>query len=128
MTTAPHPIGRVNIVSAAQAAELQDGGGAAVIIDVREPREFEALRAPGAVLVPLAEFVARLGDLPRDRQLLLICRSGSRSLRATMYLMQQGFDDVANVDGGMIAWKNAGLPVRSGPLEGGEGELPPAER
>ena len=71
--------------------------------------------------MPLAEFVARLGDLPRDRQLLLVCRSGSRSLRATMYLMQQGFDDVANVDGGMIAWKNAGLPVRSGPLERGRG-------
>ena len=61
MTTAPHPIGRIDIVSAAQAAELQDGGGSAVIIDVREPREFETLRAPGAVSVPLAEFVARLG-------------------------------------------------------------------
>jgi rhodanese-related sulfurtransferase len=79
-------------------------------------------------LVPLAEFVARLGDLPRDRQLLLVCRSGGRSLRATMYLMQQGFSNVANIDGGMIAWKNAGLPVRSGPLEAGEGELPLAER
>jgi rhodanese-related sulfurtransferase len=45
-----------------------------------------------------------------------------------MFLMQQGFSNVANVDGGMIAWKNAGLPVRSGPTEPGEGELPPAPR
>lgn len=127
MSTAPHPIGRVDIVSATQAAELQDEGSSAVIIDVREPREFETLRAPGAVSVPLSEFVARLGDLPRGRQLLLVCRSGGRSLRATMYLMQQGFSNVANIDGGMIAWKNAGLPVRSGPLEAGEGELPLVE-
>ncbi len=121
MNAVPQPIGRITIISAAQAAALADDG--ALMIDVREPREFESLRAPGAASVPLAEFVARLGELPRDRQLLLVCRSGSRSLRATMYLMQQGFDDVANVDGGMIAWKNAGLPVRSGPLEAGEGEL-----
>jgi rhodanese-related sulfurtransferase len=45
-----------------------------------------------------------------------------------MFLMQQGFSNVANVDGGMIAWKNAGLPGRSGPTGPGEGELPPAPR
>jgi rhodanese-related sulfurtransferase len=127
MNAAPHPIGRIAIVSAQQAAQLQ-AEEAAALIDVREPREYESLRAPGAVSVPLAEFVARHADLPRDRQLLLVCRSGSRSLRATMFLMQQGFSNVANVDGGMIAWKNAGLPVRSGPTEPGEGELPPLPR
>ena len=124
MNAGPHPIGRIEIVSAQQAAELQGDGGGALIVDIREPREFEALRAPNAVLLPLAEFVARHADLPQDRQLLLMCRSGSRSLRATMFLMQQGFGNVANVDGGMIAWKNAGLPVHSGPLSPGEGALP----
>jgi rhodanese-related sulfurtransferase len=123
MNASPQPIGRVSIVSAQQAAELlSDGEG--LIVDVREPHEFVSLRAPGAVSMPLAEFVARHVDLPRDRQVLLVCRSGSRSLRATMFLMQQGFGNVANVDGGMIAWKNAGLPVRSGPREPGEGDLP----
>jgi rhodanese-related sulfurtransferase len=123
MNASPQPIGRVSIVSAQQAAELlSDGEG--LIVDVREPHEFVSLRAPGAVSMPLAEFVARHADLPRDRQVLLVCRSGSRSLRATMFLMQQGFGNVANVDGGMIAWKNAGLPVRSGPREPGEGDLP----
>jgi rhodanese-related sulfurtransferase len=123
MNAGPHPIGRISIVSASEAAELQGEPSGALIVDVREPREYESLRAPGAVLLPLAEFVARHQDLPRDRQLLLVCRSGSRSLRATMFLMQQGFSNVANVDGGMIAWKNAGLPVHSGPPAPGEGEL-----
>jgi rhodanese-related sulfurtransferase len=128
MNAAMQPIGGVAIVSAQQAAKLQAEEASALIVDVREPREYESLRAPGAVSVPLAEFVARHADLPRDRQLLLVCRSGSRSLRATMFLMQQGFSNVANVDGGMIAWKNAGLPVLSGPTEPGEGELPPVPR
>jgi rhodanese-related sulfurtransferase len=123
MNASPQPVGRVSIVSAQQAAELQaDGSG--LLVDVREPHEFTSLRAPGAVSMPLAEFAARHEDLPRDRQVLLVCRSGSRSLRATMFLMQQGFGNVANVDGGMIAWKNAGLPVRSGVPEPGEGDLP----
>ncbi len=123
MNASPQPIGRISIVSAQQAAELQsDGEG--LIVDVREPHEFVSLRAPGAVSMPLAELVARHVDLPRDRQVLLVCRSGGRSLRATMFLMQQGFGSVANVDGGMIAWKNAGLPVKSGPREPGEGDLP----
>ena len=130
MSAAPQPIGRIAIVSAQEAAESQADGSAALIVDVREPREFESLRAPGAALLPLAEFVARHADLPRDRQLLLVCRSGSRSLRAATFLMQQGFSNVANVDGGMIAWRNAGLPVRSGALEPGEGEftIPSGER
>jgi len=121
-TTQPQPLG-IPSVSAEQAAELQSDGAAALIVDVREPREFESLRAPGAVLLPLADFAVRYRELPGDRPLLLLCRSGARSLRATAFLVQQGFADVANVDGGMIAWKNAGLPVRSGPLEPGEGEL-----
>jgi rhodanese-related sulfurtransferase len=68
--------------------------------------------------------MALIDELPRDRQLLLICRSGVRSLRAGMVLVQHGFSSVANVEGGMIAWWQAGLPTRSGPPAPGEGELP----
>lgn len=117
------PLGGVASVTPQQASELQRDGADALIIDVRELREFESLRAPGAALVPLGEFVARHAELPRDRQLLMLCRSGARSWRAAAFLVQQGFDNVANIDGGMIAWKNAGLPVRSGPVEPGEGEF-----
>jgi rhodanese-related sulfurtransferase len=123
-TSEPH--GGVGAVTVTQAAELQAGdgaGSAALLVDVREVGEFAALRAPGAVLVPLSSFAARISDLPRDRQLLMICRSGVRSRNAGSLLVQHGFSDVANVEGGMIAWQQAGLPTRSGPPEPGEGEL-----
>jgi len=124
--SATDPHGRVGAVTVTQAAELQadDGAGsAAMLVDVREVGEFAALRAPGAVLVPLSTFLEHIGELPRDRQLLMICRSGVRSRNAGNVLVGQGFTDVANVEGGMIAWQQAGLPTRSGPPEPGEGEL-----
>lgn len=123
-TSDPH--GAVGAVSVTQAASLQagdDGAPGALLVDVREAGEFAALRAPGAVLVPLSSFLEHIGDLPRDRQLLMICRSGVRSFNAGTVLVQHGFSSVANVEGGMIAWQQAGLPTRSGPPEPGEGEL-----
>jgi rhodanese-related sulfurtransferase len=113
----------VPAVSVHQAAELQGDGDGALIVDVREPHEFSQIRAPGAVLLPLGQLGGRVDDLPRDRQLLLVCRSGARSHNATRYLAASGLDNVANVDGGMIAWHAAGLPTSSGPPAPGEGEL-----
>jgi rhodanese-related sulfurtransferase len=109
------------------AAALDQGAGdptGPLLVDVRERDEFAAQRAAGAVLVPISEFVARHGELPRDRPLLVICQSGSRSASATMFLLQNGWTDVTNVDGGTQAWATAGLPTRSGPPDPGEGEIP----
>jgi rhodanese-related sulfurtransferase len=101
-------------------------GGAAepLLVDVRERDEFIGRRAVGAVLLPISEFVARHDELPKDRPLLIICESGSRSMSAAMFLLQRGWSDVRNVDGGTQAWAAAGLPVRQGPPEPGEGDLP----
>ncbi len=109
------------------AAALDQGAGdpaGPLLVDVRERDEFAAQRATGAVLVPISEFVARHGELPRDRPLFVICQSGSRSASATMFLLQNGWTDVTNVDGGTQAWAMAGLPTRSGPPDPGEGEIP----
>jgi rhodanese-related sulfurtransferase len=122
-----HPAAAVASVSVTLAARQQageDGEAPALLIDVREPGEFEALRAPDAALVPLSSFLAHLHELPRDRRLLMICRSGVRSLNAGAVLVGHGFANVANVEGGMIAWQQAGLPTHSGPPGPGEGELP----
>ena len=83
------------------------------LIDVREPQEFnDALgHAPGAVLIPLGTLPDRLADLGRDRPLAIICRSGARSARATLFLKQNGFDRVANVTGGMLRWRMLNLAV-----------------
>ena len=95
-----------------------------LLVDVRERDEFATQRAVGAVLLPISEFVSRHGELPRDRPLLVICQSGSRSASATMFLLQNGWTDVRNVEGGTQAWGLAGLPTRSGPPDPGEGDLP----
>lgn len=79
----------------------------AVMVDVREQDEWDAGHAPGAVHIPLGDLPARLGELPDDTETVpVICRSGNRSGRAVVWLVQQGFD-VANVVGGMQAWAAA---------------------
>ena len=95
----------------------------ALIVDVREPDEFASERIEGAVHIPMSEFAARHAELPRDRPLVMQCHSGSRSASATMFLIQRGWTDVRNLDGGIAAWMRDGLPVRTGPPAPGEGDL-----
>ena len=85
----------------------------ALLVDVREPNEFAELHAEGATLIPLSEFEARFSELPKDRELVMICRSGARSARAGEYLKAQGYSQVVNVAGGTLAWVEAGLPTGS---------------
>ncbi|MGH2533231.1 MAG: MBL fold metallo-hydrolase [Thermomicrobiales bacterium] len=92
-------------------AEVERWEPDAVVIDVREPAEYASGHVPGAVNVPQADLATRLGDLPRDREVLLICQSGYRSMRAAQFLRQVGFDQVASVAGGTGAWISAGRPV-----------------
>jgi rhodanese-related sulfurtransferase len=94
-----------------------------ILLDVREPAEFDMVRAEGARLLPLSAFLARYQSLPVDRPLMVICATGSRSGQATAYLLAHGWSDVVNVTGGTAAWQRAGLPIRSGPLAPGEGDL-----
>lgn len=107
-----------------ESARTSTGAPGPLLVDVREADEFANQRATGAVLLPISEFVARHEELPRDRPLLMICQSGSRSASATMFLLQRGWEDVRNVDGGTGAWAMAGLPTRQGPTAPGEGDLP----
>ena len=81
-----------------------------VLLDVREHDEWSAGHAPGAVHIPLGELPARLGELDAGSGVVCVCRSGSRSARATTWLRAQGFGAV-NMSGGMQAWKRAGHPV-----------------
>lgn len=99
-------------------------GASPLLIDVREPSEFAAVRAEGAALVPLSTFMLRYRSLPQDRPLLVICHSGARSAQATAFLLGNGWTDVVNVAGGTLAWERAGLPVRRGAPAPGEGDLP----
>jgi rhodanese-related sulfurtransferase len=110
-------------VDVKQAAEMQGDDVGALIVDVREAREYAQIRAKGAVLLPLGRLNNRVKDLPRDREILLMCRTGGRSSNATQFLVANGFENVANVNGGIMAWYNAGLPTSSGEPEPGEGDF-----
>lgn len=105
-------------ISPREAQARLKAGADALLVDVREPLEYVEVRAPGATLMPLSEFVCRFGELPRERELLMICHSGYRSMQATIFLRRQGFARVANVTGGMDAWEAAGLPVERGRPQG----------
>jgi rhodanese-related sulfurtransferase len=78
-----------------------------LLVDVREPDEWTAGHAPGAVHIPLGQLGARYTEIPRDGQVYLICRAGSRSNQAALALAGAGWD-VVNVSDGMTGWAAAG--------------------
>lgn len=88
-------------------------GDAAQIIDVREADEFFGPfgHIDGATLIPLGQLASRIEALPRDKPIVTVCRSGGRSAQAYVLLKRAGFDQVANMSGGMLHWHAFGLPV-----------------
>jgi rhodanese-related sulfurtransferase len=102
-----------------------------LLLDVRERHEFAAVRAPGAVLCPTSSLLLRFEELPRNRPIRVVCKSGNRSAAVTAFLLSKGYPDVANVAGGMDAWARAGLEVRRGagcPRRGRPRGLSPTRR
>ncbi|HZQ27050.1 MAG TPA: rhodanese-like domain-containing protein [Acidimicrobiales bacterium] len=92
------------------AAGLEAG---APVIDVRNPDEYETVRVPGVRLIPLPELGERLGEVPKDQQVFVICAAGGRSLAAAAALNEAGYDAVS-VAGGTNGWAAEGRPVESG--------------
>lgn len=92
----------------------------ALLLDVREPEEFDAGHAPGATLVPLGELGERLDELAGARTIVCVCRSGARSAVAAEALTTAGYDAI-NLVGGMLAWAAEGLAMTSS--SGGAGEV-----
>ncbi|MCD6043632.1 MAG: ethe1 [Burkholderiales bacterium] len=86
------------------------------IVDVREPDEFNGPlgHVPGAKLIPLGTLAGACGELSRDKPLVTVCRSGARSAQATVLLGKAGFDQVANLSGGMLRWRAQRFAVQGG--------------
>jgi rhodanese-related sulfurtransferase len=87
----------------------------ALVVDVREPAEYAGGHLPGALSIPQADLAMRLDELPRDRDLLIVCEGGTRSARAARFLKQVGYSQVTNLVGGTAAWRRAGLPSERQP-------------
>jgi rhodanese-related sulfurtransferase len=99
-------------VSVAEAAALRDAG--AFMLDVREPDEWAAGHIPGATLIPLGTLESRLNELPTDRDIVVVCRSGNRSAQGRDVLRANGLDRSTSMAGGMNDWVSAGRPTETG--------------
>lgn len=88
--------------------------GRVAVLDVREPWEYRAGHVPEVIHIPMGQLVVRMGELPRDRPIMVICQSGHRSLGVTEYLQAQGFEGVASVAGGTGAWADSGREIETG--------------
>jgi glyoxylase-like metal-dependent hydrolase (beta-lactamase superfamily II)/rhodanese-related sulfurtransferase len=108
----PAPIVRASAhVSAAELAAWLERPDAPLVLDVRLPGEFQSSRLEGALNIPMHHLAERALELPKDRWIAIICRTGHRSSVAQSILEQAGFENAANVDGGIVAWKELNLAV-----------------
>ncbi len=98
-------------VNVDEAYELRENG--AFVLDVREFNEWEEVHIPDATLIPLAELESRLDELPKDQDILVVCRSGNRSATGRDILLNAGFTNVTSLSGGMIDWVASSYEVVS---------------
>jgi glyoxylase-like metal-dependent hydrolase (beta-lactamase superfamily II)/rhodanese-related sulfurtransferase len=91
----------------------------AFVVDVRKPWEYGGGHLPGAMLVPQADLALRLAEIPQSRDVLVVCRSGVRSRRATAFLRAAGRPLAVNMDGGTQGWSDAGHPIENAPAAAG---------
>ncbi|MEO8570493.1 MAG: rhodanese-like domain-containing protein [Chloroflexota bacterium] len=119
--TMPPALPSIDVAEAER--RLREDPDRPVLLDVREPHEFSAVRVEGAFLVPTSVFMTRVAEIPADRPVMVMCHMGARSAAVAGYLIRAGRNDVVNVAGGMDAWERAELPVRRGALEPCEGTL-----
>jgi rhodanese-related sulfurtransferase len=93
-------------------AMRQDG---AFILDVRQPEEWEEYHIPGSTLIPLGELETRLDEVPKDKEIVVVCRSGNRSQQGRDILASAGFTQVTSMAGGLKDWRSSGYETVSGP-------------
>lgn len=100
-------------VSAAEASALRDQG--ALFLDVRSPDEWKAAHVPGSTLIPITELKQRIDEVPRDREVVVVCSSGIRSRAGRDILTGAGFTKVTHLAGGLLEWKAQGYSMVSEP-------------
>jgi rhodanese-related sulfurtransferase len=98
-------------VNAAELNEKLKQAKRPLVLDVRQPEEFRAGHISGAKLIPLGELSRRMNELPKGKEIVCVCASGSRSRSATKMLLSKGYSAL-NMSGGMMMWSRAGLTVK----------------
>jgi len=98
-------------IEVSELVELRDNGETIRVIDIRQPAELNGGIIPGAEALPMHIIPLRINEFERDEKLVMVCRSGARSAQACMFMQQQGYGNVFNLRGGMIAWAGSGLEI-----------------
>jgi rhodanese-related sulfurtransferase len=98
-------------VSAAELSEKLKNGKKPLVLDVRQPDEFRRGHINGAKLIPLGELSGRLKELPKNKEIVVVCATGNRSRSATKRLVGEGYD-AFNMNGGMMNWARSGFKVK----------------
>ena len=101
---APAPAATEGDLTPAELHRQMQAGQAPLVLDVRNPEEFQICRIPGSRLLPLPELPQRFEELDRDAEMVVHCKSGMRSAKAIAFLRQQGFTKLRNLKGGILAW------------------------
>jgi rhodanese-related sulfurtransferase len=96
----------VNAITVTELKRHRDAGDDFLLLDVREPDEVATASIPWATVIPMMELPGRVGELPRDKPIYVLCHVGGRSAQVTQFLAQSGFPQAANVTGGIRAWSN----------------------
>jgi adenylyltransferase/sulfurtransferase len=91
-------------ITASELKELMDNGSEFLLVDVREPAEWEIVKLPGAVLIPKGDLPSKLAELPQNKPVIAYCKTGIRSAEALALLKNAGFADAKHVQGGISAW------------------------
>ncbi len=100
-------------ISVDEAASKRQAG--AFILDVRQPEEWQEYHIPGSTLIPLDQLEARVNEVPRDQEVVVVCRSGNRSQAGRDILLNAKFQQVTSMAGGLKEWQTAGYETVSGP-------------
>jgi hydroxyacylglutathione hydrolase len=108
------PLATLPSLTPPELARRLDQDKSLLVLDVREPVEWDEGHIAGATHIPMREVAGRLAELPRNRPIALVCRGGARSSLVASLLLSRGFTDLVNVWGGMGAWQQARLPVTQG--------------
>lgn len=104
--------GIVNPITAEEVYGILTAGIAGYfIVDVRTPEEFGEGHIKGATLIPVSEIETRLSEIPAEQAVVVYCKSGSRSLKAANLLVENGYPEVLDMDGGIEVWKAMGYPL-----------------
>lgn len=102
----------IKTMSVDELKRKMDAGETFTLIDCREQNEWDQGHIPGAKLIPLSRFNEHISELKNSDEIILQCRSGVRSLKACQILLENDFENLANLEGGILDWENKGHEIQ----------------